>query len=234
MNAQTPTSVDTNMTRCFMNTTIQWFADTGVTRMNFICDAHMFDVGILADQVDGLGQIVLNLSGAATRGFRYNEDNFEFHCAKQGVDVHLHVPYEAVLGFQVPFGENHMVALPIPNLERHMLQVAMQQAAREQIEAIRNDPEAMAALAGPLGGVGEELPDGAYAVHGVGDHEGDFPTVQELMKRKPLAERPKPTPVKEVPKPLLDFGNVGTITLPTGRTRPTGRPHLTLIQGGKA
>uniref|UniRef100_A0AB39CD50 Stringent starvation protein B n=1 Tax=Pseudomonas phage RVTF4 TaxID=3236931 RepID=A0AB39CD50_9VIRU len=238
MNAQTPTSVDTNMVRCFMNTTIQWFADMGINRMHFICDATMFDVGILAPQVNPLGQIVLNLSGKATMGFKYSEEHFSFHCGSQGQDVYLEVPYEAVLGFNVPFGDNNMVSFPIPNLERHMLEVSLAEAQREHLKTYLAKHPNQDFDGDRLGEGGEELPDGAYAVHSVNMEEltKDMPTIKELMDRKPLAQRPKPAPVKEAPKPLLDFGHLPGDSVPAVQPKPrrVGAPHLTVIQGGKA
>lgn len=232
MSAKSLPPVDLNMTRMFMNTTMEWFANMGYAQMHFICDANMFDVGILADQVNGLGQIVLNLSANATRGFQYNEHDFDFHCGKNGVDVHLHVPYEAVLGFNVHFGENNQVSLPIPNFERHMVEVAAIKAYHEAVLASQSQDK-------------PDLPDGAYAVHGV---DTDFehsevpnphsaPTIAELMHRKPMDQRPKEPVVKEKPKPLLDFGALPgeqAIIAAPPRPRRVGAPHLTLIQGGKA
>lgn len=236
MNAQTPSAVDTNLIRVMMNAAIQWFADSGITRMHFVCDATMFDVGILADQVNPLGQIVLNLSANATKGFKYDDYGFSFHCGAKGQDVFLTVPYEAVLGMNVPFGEEgFMVGLPLPNLERHILEVSVAREQRAYME--RHLAEKVPQLEQ------DELPPGAQAVTGVDDHDGDmlelpedFPTIQQLMKRQPLDKRPKPAPQKETPKPLLDFGALPGEAAPKVQPRPrrVGAPHLTLIQGGKA
>lgn len=237
MNAQTPTSIETNLIRAFMNTAIQWYADMGYTRMNFVCDATMFDVGALAEKVNPLHQIVLNLSGNATRHFKYDEDQFSFYCGFNGQDVFVEVPYEAVLAMNVEIGEQHMVSLPLPNLERHMLYLAQMQAMREHLEQYPNqdfDGDRAPVLSQ------EELPSGAQAVQGLEemvmthDEEGQvLPKITDLMRRPPLDKRPKPTPEKEAPAPLLDFGNVGGTALPQAKKRRVCPPHLRVIQGGK-
>ena len=232
MNAQNPPSVDTNMTRVFMNAAIQWFADMDLQHMNFVCDATMFDVGVLKDSVNGLHQIVLNLSGRATRHFRYNEDNFEFYCGFQGQDVHLVVPYEAVLGFNVPLGEQFAVTLPMPNLERHIMEMSMlAQMAQQKPGDYDGDklPSTKDWLV-----PNEDIPPGAYAVHGVAPETHDE-NGEELPKIADLMRRPAPRkeePVKEKPEPLLDFGTPGMpVFVP--RRKKRNAPHLTLIQGGK-
>lgn len=234
MNAQTPNSVDSNLIRSFMNTAIEWYAGMGFTQMNFVCDATLFDVGPFVDHVNPLHQITLNLSGNATRHFKYDEDHFSFYCGFNGQDVYLEVPYEAVLGMNVEIGDEHQVTLPMPNLERHLMQVAAMTAARQELIRQHLTESGAPTL------TQEDLPPGAQAVQGLEemvmthDEEGQvLPKITDLMKRQPLDKRPKPAPAKEAPAPLLDFGNVGGTVLPQAKKRRVCPPHLRVIQGGK-
>lgn len=198
---------DTNMTRQIMNTMIQWHVDMGLTkRIHVVADATMFPVGLLEGQVNGLHQIILNLAAGAIVGFTYHEHAFSFHCGFQGQDVHLVVPYEAVLGFVIPTGEETANFFPIPNMERELLALKLIKAAR-QAEPLVAEP---------------------FAVHGVGTLEDAdiMPTVEDLMHAK---QKEVPTPAKEKAAPLLDFGPLGGLSV----SRSTGRPKLTVIQGGK-
>ncbi|WDS62141.1 hypothetical protein [Pseudomonas phage D6] len=227
-----------NMTRAVMNTMIQWFIDMDMPRrILLVADARMFDVGIMEPEVNGLYQIKLNIAANATKNFSYNEETFSFNCGYNRQDVFVEVPYAAVLGFIAPTSESTQSFLPIPNIERELLGIQL----REELQ----DFMTQSGIQGPQGLMeGEEsgmqpLPDGAYAVHGVEplthDEDGNqLPTVQELMKRKPLAQRPAAPAPKEQPKPLLDFGNVGGFSLPAPRQRRVCPPHLRVIQGGKA
>lgn len=241
---------DTNMTRVIMNSMIQWFIDMDMPRRIFlVADARLFDVGIMAPEVNGLYQIKLNIAANATQNFSYNEDTFSFNCGYNKQDVFVDVPYAAVLGFIAPTSDSTQSFLPIPNIEREYMAIQVRAELQEML--------AQSGIQGSIGVPGEDvsdaLPDGAYAVHGIntdfdGDHqvpnphaqlthdeEGNkLPTVQELMKRKPLAQRPVAPAPKEQPKPLLDFGNVGGFSLPTPRKRRVCPPHLRVIQGGKA
>ncbi len=207
---------DVNMCRTVMNTLIQWHVDKGLTRrINILADATMFDVGLLEGQVNGLHQIVLNIAGQATQGFTYSEHAFSFHCGYQGQDVFLVVPYEAVLGFIIPTGEETVGFFPIPNMERELLSLKLIAAAREMRETHPIKPE-------------------PYAVHGItlDTHDGDgniMPTIEDLMLAK---NRAPAKPVKLESVPLLDFGPIGgKIIQPVSRYK--GPPTLTLIQGGK-
>jgi len=222
-----------NMTRAVMNTMIQWFIDMDMPRrILLVADARMFDVGIMEPEVNGLYQIKLNIAANATKNFSYNEENFSFNCGYNRQDVFVEVPYAAVLGFIVPTSDSTQSFLPIPNVERELLGIQL----REELQ----DLLAQSGMQGPMGDMeGDTLPDGAYAVHGVEplthDEDGNqLPTLQELMKRKPLAQRPAAPAPKEQPKPLLDFGDVGGFSLPTPRKRRVCPPHLRVIQGGKA
>jgi stringent starvation protein B len=240
-----------NMTRAIMNTMIQWFVDMDMSRrIHIITDARMFDVGLLEPEINGLYQIRLNIAANATRNFRYNEDNFSFQCGYNGADVYLEVPYEAVLGFAVPTTENYESILPIPNFERELLGVKQMQDLHKMFEE-EGIPQLNAFEGGgtfpgsaqdttpPPFKAAKAIEDSPYAVHGVEiathDEEGNkLPTNVELMRRKPLAQRPAKPVAKEQPAPLLNFGNVNGTQLPAAKVKRTIPNNWRVIEGGKA
>lgn len=232
---------DTNLCRTMMNAVIQWQIDSGMAdRIHVIADATLFDVTGLERKVDGLHQIVLSIGSNAVRHFRYNEHSFSFEGRYDGVVRTLDVPYEAVLGFTLPTGENTYNAFPIPNMERELFMLKRAQAVRDQIAALQADPNFMDSLRGPTISSGavqaKPITPAPFAVVGVDSHDEEgnkLPSIADLMDRKPFDERVKPVE-KEVVAPLLDFGHIGSTILPTPKRRRVGAPHLTLIQGGKA
>lgn len=221
------TTKDTCMTRVMMNAMIGWMIDCDMCHpINIVCDASMFDTGILNSLIDEHGHIMLNISGQATRDFRYNDRSFSFNGWKQGGPVPLDIPYEAVLGFMLQVDEDHASFFSLPNMERVAYAIKQGKIVAGHLKEVLDKQEG----AKPLKSV-------PFAVFDPEQGEQDFddnqsaPTTRELMNRKPLEERGHSS--DPVARPLLDFGDVGGINLQSGRPRHVAKPKLTLIQGGK-
>lgn len=207
---------DTNMTRCMMNTMIEWHIAAGVDhRILIVTDATMFDTGAFAGMVNGLHQLTLNIASIATRNFSYNAHDFTFDCKCNGQPISMQVPYEAVLGFIIPTGESTAGFFPVPNMERELAVLEMLRIQRETPPAITPDP---------------------FAVRGVDikTHDSDgniMPTIEDLMLAQSRSQEPT-KPAVALVKPLLDFGPIPSrITPPPSRYK--GPPKLTCIIGGK-
>lgn len=228
-----------NLVRAMMNTMIQWYIDMDMPRkVHIVADATMFDVGLLAPEVNGLHQIRLNLSANAVKNFYYGDHSFSFNCGYNRQDAFVDVPYAAVLGFIIPTSENTESFCPIPNMHREMEMLARTQVMRNKLEELTTadhmptmDELVEALAADQAANPAKALVAEPYAVHGV---DPDQPTHTQLMTRLPMAQRTK-EPVKEKVEPLLNFGEVSNYAFPKHiPKRRAAASHLRLIQGGKA
>lgn len=221
-------SKDTVHCRVMMNAMINWMVDCDMVHpINIVCDASMFDTGVLHELIDSHGHIMLNISGQATRDFRYNDRSFSFKGWKNGGPVPLEIPYEAVLGFMLQVDEEHRTFFQLPNMERVSHAIKQGKLVAGHLKEILNqqgDAKQLEATPFPVFDPHSQNPD--Y------DVDQPTPSIGDLMHRKPFSERPTPV-AKEKPAPLLDFGPVGGIELQSGRPRHVAKPKLTLIQGGK-
>jgi stringent starvation protein B len=240
---------DTNMTRTMMNAFFSWFAANDLGRIHVIVDGTLFDSKAFVDDMNGLYQIRLSIGASAVRGFGYHDHGFSYGCMRQGVHIDMDIPYEAVLGFVIPTGENTEVIFEVPNLERHMLKLEQQKGLLPQLgnfafvdhEGKALPEEMIHEIMRQLvpANVAKAIEPAPYAVHGIEpethDDEGNqLPTITGLMTRKPLAQRPaKPQP-KDEPTPLLNFGNVSGTALPASKVKRTMPESWSVIQGGKA
>lgn len=240
---------DTNMTRIMMDAFFSWFAANNISRIHVIVDGTLFDTKEFVDDMNGLYQVRLSIGAEAVRGFNYHEHGFSYGCMRKGQHIDMDIPYEALLAFVIPTGENTEVVYEVPNLERHQMMIERQKGQLPQLgnfafmdhegnalpdemiqELIRQLVPAQAAKA---------IEPAPYAVHGVTpethDEEGNqLPVIADLMNRKPLAQRPaKPQP-KAAPTPLLNFGNVSGTELPAAKTKRAMPQGWQVIQGGKA
>lgn len=221
------TTKDTCMTRVMMNAMIGWMVDSDMCHpINIVCDASMIDTGVLHSLIDEHGHIMLNISGQATRDFRYNDRSFSFKGWKQGAPVPLDIPYEAVLGFMLQVDEEHVSFFSLPNMERVAHAIKQGKIVAGHLKEVLDKQKPAEPLQpAPFPVFDPENPNLDF------DGDRPLPTTLELMERKPLEERGHSS--DPVARPLLDFGDVGGISLQSGRTRHVVKPKLTLIQGGK-
>lgn len=240
---------DTNMTRTMMDAFFSWFAANDLGRIHVIVDGTLFDSKAFVDDMNGLYQIRLSIGANAVRGFAYHDHGFTYSCRRQDVVIDMDIPYEAVLGFVIPTGENTEVIFEVPNLERHMLKIEQQKGLLPQLGNFAFVDQEGKALPDEMiheimrqlvpANAAKALEAVPYAVHGIApethDEEGNqMPTITDLMTRKPLAQRPaKPQP-KEAAAPLLNFGNVSGTQLPAPKPARAIPAGWSVIQGGKA
>ncbi|MNC13602.1 hypothetical protein D3C81_379160 [compost metagenome] len=237
---------DTNMTRTMMDAFFSWFAAHDLSRIHVIVDGTLFDSKAFVDDMNGLYQIRLSIGAAAVRGFAYHDHGFSYGCMRQGVHIDMDIPYEAVLGFVIPTGDNTEVIFEVPNLERHMLKIEQQKGqlpqlgnfafVDEQGKALPDEmiQEIMRQLV-PTGVPAKAIEPAPYAVHGI-EPEVDtelHPTITDLMTRRPAVQRSAKPTVKEAPAPLLNFGNVSGTALPAPKVKRAIPEGWQVIQGGR-
>jgi stringent starvation protein B len=76
---------------------LDWFLELNARKWYIHVQACQFDVKDYAPYVSPeTGMLILNISGAATRGFDTHEDHFSFYSRVKGKEVFLEVPYSAV------------------------------------------------------------------------------------------------------------------------------------------
>lgn len=240
---------DTNMTRTMMDAFFSWFAANDLGRIHVIVDGTLFDSKAFVDDMNGLYQIRLSIGANAVRGFTYHDHGFTYSCRRQDVVIDMDIPYEAVLGFVIPTGENTEVIFEVPNLERHQMKIEQQKGLLPQLgnfafvdhEGKALPDEMIHAIMRELvpANAAKAIEAAPYAVHGIEpethDEEGNqLPTITDLMTRKPLSQRPAKPQAKAVAAPLLNFGNVSGTALPAPKAKRTMPEGWALIQGGKA
>lgn len=76
---------------------LDWFLELNAQKWYIHVQACQFDVKDYAPYVNPeTGMLILNISGAATRGFDTQDDHFSFYSRVKGKEVFLEVPYSAV------------------------------------------------------------------------------------------------------------------------------------------
>lgn len=76
---------------------LDWFLELNAQKWYIHVQACQFDVKDYATYVNPeTGMLILNISGAATRGFDTHDDHFSFYSRVKGKEVFLEVPYSAV------------------------------------------------------------------------------------------------------------------------------------------